>query len=112
MLERLQRKGFGYERCFACLKALVLASRCASTIIIGRFSHGSRRSNYLDRSLFARAPREQRLEADENLARQYLEPPLGFVARIDGLDRIEHRLRGVSFLRRVNPNFHFSDVHC
>jgi len=52
MLERLQRKGFGYERCFACLKALVLASRCASTIIIGRFSHGSHRSNYLDRSLF------------------------------------------------------------
>ena len=46
MLERLQRKGFGYERCFACLKALVLASRCASTIIIGRFSHGSHRSNY------------------------------------------------------------------
>jgi hypothetical protein len=31
---------------------------------------------------------QQRLEPDENLPRQYLEPPLGLVARIDGLDCI------------------------
>jgi hypothetical protein len=50
---------------------------------------------------------QQRLEASENLLRQYLEPPLGLVARINGIHRVGEGLDARGYerqFRRMSSN--------